>query len=269
LEATSSIVVNEDALARFPSTVLCQEVIPVDDGACSEVAYISAADGDVLATYPLTSPPRIPMVESELQDVIVYSRGVGLPMVESELQDLDHMESSLTRKHLMSPSLLVYSRKIPQKIQLINDIAENGSVGAVADAMISPFSARSFSLTVLAADDSEDGRNMEQIVMKISSGTDHVCQDLVIIGAVADAMVSPATARALPSADLGVDGNVDDRNVEQIVMKISPGTDHGCQHPVFAGTVANAMVSPATTITFSHPDPNLGLVEPIAVVADI
>jgi hypothetical protein len=85
----------------------------------------------------------------------------------------------------------------------------------------------------------------------------------------ADAMVSPATARALPSANLGVDGNVDDRSVEQIVMKISPGTHHGCQDPVFAETVADAMVSPATTITFSHPDPNLGLVEPIAVVADI
>jgi hypothetical protein len=211
LEATSSIVVTEDALAGSPSTVLCQEVIPVDVGACSEAAIISDVVGDVLATYPLTSQSRIPMVESKLQDVTVYSGGVGLPIVESELQDLHLMESSLTRNHLMSPSLLVYSRKRPQKIQLIDGIAENGSVGAAADAMISPASA-----TVLAADDSEDGRNMEQIVMKFSSGTDHVGQDLVIIGA-----------------------------------------------------MAYAMVSPATTITFSHPDPNLGLVDPIAAMADI
>jgi hypothetical protein len=181
------------------SYVKTQEVIPVDVGTCSEAAIISDAVGDVLATYPLASPSRIPMVESELQDVTVYSGGVGLPMVESELQNL------------MSPSLLVYSRKRHQKLQLIDGIDENGSVGAAADAMISPASA-----TVLAADDSEDGRNMEQIVMKISSGTDHVGQDPVIIGDVADAMVSPATA-----------------------------------------------------ITFTHPDPNLGLVEPTAAVADI
>jgi hypothetical protein len=129
LEATSSIVVTEDALAGSPSTVLCQEVIPVDVGACSEAAIISDAIGDVLATYPLSSQSRIPMVESELQDVTVYSGGVGLPIVESKLQDLHLMESSLTRNHLMSPSLLVYSRKRPQKIQLIDDIAENGSVG--------------------------------------------------------------------------------------------------------------------------------------------
>ncbi|ONM31226.1 hypothetical protein ZEAMMB73_Zm00001d040365 [Zea mays] len=139
------------------SYVKTQEVIPVDVGTCSEAAIISDAVGDVLATYPLASPSRIPMVESELQDVTVYSGGVGLPMVESELQNL------------MSPSLLVYSRKRHQKLQLIDGIDENGSVGAAADAMISPASA-----TVLAADDSEDGRNMEQIVMKISSGTDHV-----------------------------------------------------------------------------------------------
>jgi hypothetical protein len=53
--------------------------------------------------------------------------------------------------------------------------------------MISPALA-----TVLAADDSEDGRNMEQIVMKFSSGTYHIGQDPVIIGAMAYAMVSPA-----------------------------------------------------------------------------
>ncbi|KAL5667642.1 hypothetical protein ACJX0J_019863, partial [Zea mays] len=105
LEATSSIVVTEDALAGSPSTVLCQEVIPVDVGACSEAAIISDAIGDVLATYPLSSQSRIPMVESELQDVTVYSGGVGLPIVESKLQDLHLMESSLTRNHLMSPSL--------------------------------------------------------------------------------------------------------------------------------------------------------------------
>jgi hypothetical protein len=72
----------------------------------------------------------------------------------------------------MSPSLLVYSRKRHQKLQLIDSIDENGNVGAAADAIISPASA-----TGLAAD-----------------GTDHVGQGPVIIGDVADAIVSPATA---------------------------------------------------------------------------
>ncbi|KAL5676276.1 hypothetical protein ACJX0J_012407, partial [Zea mays] len=129
LEATSSTVVTEDTLAGSP------EVIPVDGGICSEAAIISDA------------PARFPMVESNLQDVNVLSEGVGLPLVESDLQNIHLMESSLSRKHLMSPSLLVYSRKRHQKLQLIDSIDENGNVGAAADAIISSASA-----TGLAAD---------------------------------------------------------------------------------------------------------------------
>jgi hypothetical protein len=160
LEATSSTVVTEDTLTGSPPIVLSQEVIPVDGGTCSEAVIISDA------------PSRIPMAESELQDVNVFSGGVGLPMVESELQNIHPMESSLTRKHLMSPSLLVYSMKRHQKLQLIDGIVENGNVGAAADAIISPASATGF-----AAD-----------------GTDHVGQGPVIIGDVADGLVSPVTA---------------------------------------------------------------------------
>jgi hypothetical protein len=127
----------------------------------------ASSEGWRLCLRPNT---RIPMVESH--DVNVFSGGVGLPMVESKLQNIHPMESSLSRKHLMSPSLLVYSRKRHQKLQLIDGTDENGNVEAAADAIISPASA-----TIFVAD-----------------GTDHVGQGPVIIGDVADGLVSPVTA---------------------------------------------------------------------------
>jgi hypothetical protein len=166
LEATSSTVATEDTLAGSPPTILSHGAIPVDGGTCSEAVISSDA------------PSRIPMVESELQDVNVFSGGVGLPMVESELQNILPLESSSSRKHLMSPNLLVYSRKRNQKLQLIDGTDENGIVGAAADAIISPASATGF-----AADE-----------------TDHVGQGPVFCGDVADGLVSPNLSLVEPTA---------------------------------------------------------------------
>jgi hypothetical protein len=77
-------------------------------------------------------------------------------------------------------------------------------------------------------------------------------------------MISPASTTVLAADD-----SEDGRNMEQIVMKISSGIDHVGQDPVIIEDVADAMMSPATVITFTHPDPNLGLVEPTMAVADI
>lgn len=81
-------------------------------------------------------------------------------------------------------------------------------------------------------------------------------------------MVSPTTARTLPPNDLVDDGSEDDRSVEQVVKKISSKTDQECHDPVIARAVADAMVSPTTAITFSHPKPSLGMVEPTPAMAD-